>query len=113
MIRLAAAAVFLFVLTGAGPAPTPQKLSAQSHAAQAGSPLARLRALATPQRLAQVQCPPPDQGESFCGTYGNDCIYCPSARPHACLSLNMCYETLTDAQAACGNEWVVCSRPVG
>ena len=113
MFRLAAAAILLLASTGAGPAPTPGPPSVQSRPAYAGSPVARLRALAAPQRLTQVQCPPPDQGESFCGTYGNDCIYCPSNLPHACLALNKCFETLTDAQAACGNEWVVCGRPVG
>lgn len=115
MIRLAAAVLAILTLTAAAPSPAPiAPAAAQGHRSQsAGHPVERLRALAKPQHLAQVQCPPPDANESFCGVYGNECIYCPSNLPHACLALNKCFETLPDAQAACGNEWVVCARPVG
>jgi hypothetical protein len=113
MLRLAAAVLLVLVLPGAVPLASPATPSVQSVQAHAGSPLARLRALAGPTRLAQVQCPEPEQGESFCGVYGSECIYCPSTLPHACLAQNKCFETLAGAQAACGNEWVVCSRPAG
>lgn len=113
MFRLAAAAVLLLALCGAGPVPAPKSTAAMPAQAFAASPVARLRALAAPTKIAQVQCPAPDANESFCGVYNNECIYCPSGLSHACLAQNKCFEVITDAQAVCGNDFVVCGRPAG
>ena len=112
MVRRAVIAVLAVFLCAAGPAPQSSG-AAPSVGHSTIPPLARLRALATHQRLAQVQCPPPDDNESFCGVYNNECIYCPSGRPHICFATGTCYQYASDAQAACGNDWSVCGRPAG
>lgn len=38
-------------------------------------------------------------------------VCCPSAQPHFCAATNKCYQTLTDAQSACGSEVEVCGVP--
>lgn len=58
---------------------------------------------------AQAQsCPAPDAGEGYCGYYGGWCRYCDTAYPHYCPSNDTCYKYFTEAQKACGNNYVIC-----